>query len=58
MNYIKCVMKLLGKSFDEEVSLLMLDIIIKNSSGPRTVPCGTTPIKTGLSLFIPHGIRT
>ena len=34
------------------VPLLMSDIIIKNSSVPRTVPCGT-PLKTGLFLLIP-----
>ena len=37
--------------------LLMSDIIIKNSSGPRTVPCGT-PLKTGLFLLTPPGIQT
>ena len=39
------------------VPLLMSDIIIKNNSGPRTVPWGT-PLKTGLSLLIPPGILT
>ena len=36
------------------VPLLMSDIIIRNNSGPRTVPWGT-PLKTGLSLLIPSG---
>ena len=44
-------------SFDEAIPLLMSDIITKNSSGPRTVPC-RTPLKTRLSLLIPPGILT
>ena len=44
-------------SFDEAVPLLMSDIIIKNSSGPRTVPCGT-PVKIGRSILIPPCIQT
>ena len=32
-------------SLDEVVPLLMSDIIIKNNSGPRTVPWGTTTRK-------------
>ena len=44
-------------NFDEAVPSLMSDIIIKDSSGPRTVPCGT-PLKTGLALLIPPDILT
>ena len=38
-------------TLDEVISLLMSDIIIKKSSGPRTVPWGT-PLKTGLFISI------
>ena len=34
-------------TLDDMISLLMSDIIIKQSSGTRTVPWGT-PLKTGL----------
>ena len=34
-------------TLDEMISLLMLDIIIRKNSGPRTVPWGT-PLRTGL----------
>ena len=43
--------------FDSDVSLLISASIIKKSSGPKTVPCGT-PLSTGESPLIAPGSLT
>ena len=42
---------------DSGISLFISAIIIKNSKGPNTVPCGT-PLSTGESALIPPGSLT
>ena len=43
--------------FDSDMSLLISASIIRKSSGPNTVPCGT-PLRTGESPLIAHGSLT
>ena len=41
---------------DSDISLLISAIIIKNSKGPNTVPCGT-PLSTEESALIPVALQ-